>query len=74
MRWRFHANQSVEPQADGAVIVRFRVSGMRELAWHLFTWGDEVEVLSPQVLRQTLLDQIEVALRNHTTGSDAPGT
>ena len=74
LRWRFHANQSVEPQADGAVIVRFRVSGMRELAWHLFTWGDEVEVLSPQVLRQTLLDQIEIARRNHTTGSDAPRT
>ena len=40
LRWRFHANQVVEPQPDGGVIVRFRASGMRELAWHLFTWGD----------------------------------
>src|SRR5260221_13286 len=43
LRWRFHANQQVEPQPDGSVIVRFRASGMRELAWHLFTWGDQVQ-------------------------------
>ena len=43
--WRFHARQSVEEQLDGSVLVRFRASGMLELAWHLFTWGDKVEVV-----------------------------
>ena len=71
LRWRFHANQSVEPQADGAVIVRFRASGMRELAWHLFTWGDKVEVLAPDVLRETLVREIETARAAHTSGSVA---
>src|SRR6185312_9791755 len=33
LRWRFHANQAVEPRADGSVLVRFRASGMLELAW-----------------------------------------
>jgi predicted DNA-binding transcriptional regulator YafY len=71
LRWRFHANQSVEPQPDGAVIVRFRASGMLELAWHLFTWGDKIEVLAPEVLKATLADQIEIARRAHTSGTVA---
>jgi predicted DNA-binding transcriptional regulator YafY len=61
LRWRFHANQTVEPQADGAVIVRFRASGMLELAWHLFTWGDKVRIIAPGVLRTTLLEQLNLA-------------
>jgi predicted DNA-binding transcriptional regulator YafY len=73
LRWRFHANQQVEPQADGSVIVRFRASGMLELAWHLFTWGDKVRVVAPDLLRQTLLTQLELVRRAHTTGSVAPG-
>ena len=63
LRWRFHANQTVEPQADGSVTVRFRASGMRELAWHLFTWGDRIEVLAPDVLKSTLAEEIETARR-----------
>jgi predicted DNA-binding transcriptional regulator YafY len=63
--WRFHATQQLEPQADGGVIVRFRASGMRELAWHLFTWGDKLEVLAPPTLRATLVDELERALGRH---------
>jgi predicted DNA-binding transcriptional regulator YafY len=73
LRWRFHANQTLEPQPDGAVVVRFRASGMRELAWHLFTWGDQVQVLAPKRLKDLLIEQIELARRAHATGSDAPG-
>ena len=65
LRWRFHANQTVEPQADGSVRVRFRASGMRELAWHLFTWGDQVQVVAPEALRDVLIAEIEVAWRTH---------
>ena len=74
LRWRFHANQEVEPQADGSVIVRFRASGMRELAWHLFTWGDKVQILSPPVLQETLVREIEVARNAHTSVSVAATT
>lgn len=73
LRWRFHANQEVERQPDGGATVRFRASGMLELAWHLFTWGDKVEVLAPQVLNDTLVEQIEIARRTHTSDSVAGG-
>jgi len=64
-RWRFHARQKLEAQADGGVIVRFRSSGMRELAWHLFTWQDKAEVVAPQALKDMLVSEIEIATRTH---------
>ncbi|MBW4034896.1 MAG: WYL domain-containing protein [Proteobacteria bacterium] len=49
--WVFHPSQQVEPQADGSLLVRLRCGGMRELGWHLHTWGDAVEVLAGDVPR-----------------------
>jgi predicted DNA-binding transcriptional regulator YafY len=63
--WRFHSSQTVEPQKDGSVLVRFRASGMLELAWHLFSWGDKIEVLGPPVLRARLVEELDRALAHH---------
>ena len=65
LRWRFHARQKVEDQADGGVIVRFRASGMRELAWHLFTWGDKVEIVAPGALKAMMAGELDAALKAH---------
>ncbi len=65
LRWRFHARQALEEQADGAVVVRFRASGMRELAWHLFTWGDKIEIVEPQALKDMMRGELDAALRAH---------
>lgn len=47
----FHPNQSEEYLADGSLVIRFRAAGLLEMAWHLYTWGDKVEVLQPQALK-----------------------
>ena len=47
----FHRDQRLEQQPDGALVVRFRASGWLEMAWHLYQWGDSVEVLAPEELR-----------------------
>jgi predicted DNA-binding transcriptional regulator YafY len=73
--WRFHSSQTVEPQPDGSVLVRFRASGMLELAWHLFSWGDKLEVLAPDSLRARLVQELDRALAHHQSspsGGDAP--
>ena len=57
--WLFHATQVLEDQPDGTVLVRFSSSGMRELSWHLFTWGDKVEILQPDRLKQEMRDGLE---------------
>lgn len=63
--WRFHSTQTVEELPAGGALVRFRATGMRELAWHLFTWGTTVEVIEPAELRETLITELRAALANH---------
>jgi predicted DNA-binding transcriptional regulator YafY len=65
MGWRFHPTQEIEPQPDGGVLVRFTAAGMRELAWHLFTWGDKVEILAPERLKTMMRNELETALKTH---------
>lgn len=46
----FHPTQTQERQADGSLIVRFKAGGLLEMAWHLYAWGNKVEVLVPAKL------------------------
>jgi predicted DNA-binding transcriptional regulator YafY len=48
----FHPTQVLEDLPDGSLIVRFNASGHLEMCWHLYMWGDQVEVLAPEVLRK----------------------
>lgn len=50
--FEFHPSQLLELQPDGGLIVRFKASGWLEMAWHLYQWGDAVEVLAPEPLRR----------------------
>jgi predicted DNA-binding transcriptional regulator YafY len=54
--FQFHPDQRTEPQADGSLIVRFRAAGWLEMAWHLYAWGDRVEVLAPEPLARMVRD------------------
>jgi predicted DNA-binding transcriptional regulator YafY len=48
----FHPTQVLEDQPDGSLIVRFSASGHLEMCWHLYMWGDQVEVLAPEILQK----------------------
>ena len=41
----------IEHEDDGSLIVRFHAAGWLEMAWFLYQWGDAVEGLAPQKLR-----------------------
>ena len=47
----FHPDQQMIDEADGALTIRFHASGWLEMAWHLYMWGDAVEVVEPGELR-----------------------
>ena len=51
-RFIFHPTQTLEDEADGSLLVRFQASGHLEMCWHLYSWGDSVEVLQPARLRE----------------------
>lgn len=63
--WRWHPTQTIEDQPDGSVIVRFTASGMRELAWHLFTWRDQVTIVAPERLKQVMGEELAAAVQAH---------
>lgn len=50
----FHPSQTTEREEDGSLIVRFRAAGLLEMCWHLYMWGDAVEVISPPELAQMI--------------------
>ena len=54
-RFVFHPTQIVEEEADGSLLVRFRASGHLEMCWHLYSWGNSVEVLQPARLRDMVV-------------------
>ena len=66
--WRFHPTQTVKQAPDGSVTIRFSASGALELAWHLFTWGDKIEVIEPASLKDTLIGELQTALDHHRAG------
>lgn len=54
--FQFHPTQTLTHEPDGSTIVRFRAGGLREMAWHLFTWGEAVRIVAPKGLRTTMLE------------------
>ncbi|HEX5958287.1 MAG TPA: WYL domain-containing protein [Hyphomicrobiaceae bacterium] len=50
-QFQFHPSQQVEEQPDGSLVVSFCAAGHLEMCWHLYIWGDQVEVLEPERLR-----------------------
>jgi predicted DNA-binding transcriptional regulator YafY len=52
--FEFHPGQAFEEEPDGSLIVRFSAAGHLEMAWHLYIWGDQVDVLAPERLRQMI--------------------
>lgn len=47
----FHPTQKTEFQKDGSLIVEFKAGGLQEMCRHLFTWGEYVEIIEPEILK-----------------------
>ncbi len=72
--WCFHPTQTMHPQPDGRIVVRFRAAGRSEMCLHLFGWGEAVEVLAPHGLREMLAERAATAARHHREAPDADGS
>ncbi len=70
--WRFHPSQTVEHEPGGTAIVRFRASGMLELAWHLFTWQTKIQIIAPDSLRAQMQQELMTAVTHHQTQPPVP--
>jgi predicted DNA-binding transcriptional regulator YafY len=66
-KFQFHPNQTLEKEKDGSLVVKFSAKGDVEMCWELFTWGSDVEIVSPQSLKDTyceLVDDLSDAAEN----------
>jgi predicted DNA-binding transcriptional regulator YafY len=52
----WHKSQQVTRSPDGSAIVDFRVDGLNEIKWWILSYGDQIEVLSPAVLRKNIAE------------------
>jgi len=52
---QWHSTQTVTFKDDGSAIIEIRVDGLNEITWWILSYGDQVEVLAPRVLRQRVI-------------------
>lgn len=45
----FHPSQTLIENSDGSLTVKFRAGGKWEMDWFLYTWGNEVKVIKPEI-------------------------
>lgn len=62
MRYHFHPTERKRVLDDGSVEVTFTAGGDLEMCWHLFTWGEDVEVVEPNRLRHKYRQEIKAIL------------
>jgi predicted DNA-binding transcriptional regulator YafY len=58
---RWHPSQVLEPQADGALLWRGQIAGMREIRIWILGWGADAEVLEPAALRDEVAGELKKA-------------
>ncbi len=55
----WHSSQVIEDSEDGGCIMTIRAGGIFEMLPWIRSWGGEVEVLSPEYLRRTMVEETE---------------
>lgn len=63
LNFNFHPTQKVKRNEDGTVTVKFKASGELEILWHLFSWGDDVKIISPCSLKKEYIEMLENVLK-----------
>lgn len=62
LNYNFHPTQKVKQNDDGSVTVKFKASGELEILWHLFRWGDTVQIVSPKSLKKQYIEMLKDVL------------
>ena len=58
---RWHGSQTTEQRPDGSLLWRATVAGPFEITIWILGWGDDVEVLEPEALRERVAGQLRRA-------------
>lgn len=58
MNFHFHVSQKIKELKDGSIEVSITAGGLRELCYHLFTWGESVEIVKPMKLKKLYCEML----------------
>lgn len=61
-QYNFHPTQKITENSGGTLTIKFHACGLREMAWHLFTWGGEIVPVAPS----ELVEEYKTLLSNAT--------
>ncbi len=63
LNYNFHPTQKVRVNKDNSVTVTFKASGEYEIIWHLFKWGNNVQIIEPKELKKSYRGYLEKVLK-----------
>ena len=68
---KWHPSQQIDELPGGAVELTMSVASMMELGRWVRSWGDKVEVMAPDSLRQELREEALRTARNYSRAPEA---
>ena len=63
---QWHSTQTVFFEDDGSAIIEFRVDGLGEITWWILSYGDQVQVLAPEILRRQIVRIAENTVKQNS--------
>jgi predicted DNA-binding transcriptional regulator YafY/transposase len=61
-----HPSQKIEMQSDGSFIMTLKLSYSEDFCGWILGWGDDIEVLEPEILRRWIVDINRSVQRNYS--------
>jgi predicted DNA-binding transcriptional regulator YafY len=65
---QWHSTQRVTREGDGSALVEFQVDGLGEITWWILGYGDQVQVLWPEALRERVLQAARNMIQLNSQG------
>jgi proteasome accessory factor B len=62
---QWHRTQRISYSDDGSAIIDFRVDGLNEIIWWILSYGDNVRILAPEILREKVAKIARNILKNN---------
>ncbi len=62
---QWHSTQTVTFEDDGSAVIEFHVDGLNEITWWILSYGEQVQVLAPKILRQKITKIAQKMLRTN---------
>lgn len=68
--YHFHPTQRLVQEPDGSLVVRFTAGGRLEMVQHFATWGDKLQIVGPDALREAMVEWATAIALTHSRNAE----